>query len=155
MWLELPIGPFRVSTALTAIALWGLLYWRYRRWGQATAGVAAWLAGYEVLYIGTGTLIHGWSVSAFLWTANLSAWVLIAWMIGVRPNLWVLSVFVLSWLVWIVMGFVANTPGYPWRWEDEVINVTTKTLLATAYATPVAWSFVTHRAGSPKYMTGR
>lgn len=153
MWLELPIGPFRVSTALTAIALGVWLLWRYRRWTAAVAGVMAWLAAYEVLYIGTGTLLHGWPFSAFLWTANLSAWVLLAWVIGVRPNPWLLLPFGASWLIWMAIGFVANTPGYPWRWDDEVINVITKSVLAVAYAVPATWSPLMHQAGSPAHRT--
>ncbi len=141
-WLWLPaLGPIRVSTIVTAIAIFAIVAWKRRSPAIAVLVVMAWASAYEVGYNALGTLLHGWSLGYVAWLgAALAGWIVLAHVRGVVPDLWLLIATASLTVVWILTGFEANSaslagPGYTKSFAmlPEALNEGTKTLLGLAY----------------------
>jgi hypothetical protein len=119
-----------------------VIIWRRRDPVLALAALLAWASAYEILYAGTGTFMHGWAVPPYVWmTAAIAGWVVLAHVLGLILNRWVLVALALVWLLWVATGFESNVPSglttnglsRPFSWAAEVYNELSKTLLALAY----------------------
>jgi hypothetical protein len=142
-WVLLPVvGPIRISTVAAGLLIVVVILWRRRALLSALIALMAWASAYEILYSGTGSAIHGWPVSNFVWmTAAVGGWVILAHVWGIVPNRWLLLAVGLVWVIWIVTGFnsnvptVAGTAGFPkgFSYSSEILNELSKTLLALAY----------------------
>jgi hypothetical protein len=136
------VGPIRISTVVVALAIVVVVLWRKHSMLTALITVMAWVSAYEILFHGTGVLMHGWSAAYFLWmTAAVAGWVVLSHVYGIVPDRWLLVGFAAAWLLWVLMGFQSNSPtvagtaGFPRQFAvaAEVLNVATKTLLGAAY----------------------
>jgi hypothetical protein len=141
IWVDVSIitfgvwGYVRISTVLTAIVLFILITYRFRKPWIAFTAVAAWLTLYEILFLFTDSLINGgpWNHTVGL-TIALIAWPLLAHTQGIRPNKWLILLFTATWFTWVLFGFQYNMKDVdPFIMHDEFLNVLTKTLLAGAY----------------------
>jgi hypothetical protein len=141
IWSPLPGQP-RWSSVITGIAVFLVVLRRTWRPLNAAAATMAWLCGYEILYEATGTLLHGWSLGTLaLTTVGTGGWLILAYVLGIRPDRRVFAGFVVLWAVWIIAGYESNMPdriipgaAATWSWRDELLNVGTKVLLAVAVA---------------------
>jgi hypothetical protein len=142
IWSPLP-GSVRWSTVATGAVLFATVLWQTRRPVGAVAVTMAWLCGFEILYQATGAVVHRWSLGTLTLTvAGTGGWLLLAYLLGVRPNRALTVVVVAVWIIWIALGFESNMPdriipgaATVWSWRDELLNVGTKTLLALALLT--------------------
>jgi hypothetical protein len=142
-WLVLPVaGPIRISTVAAGMLLVALIVWRRRDPLLALVALLAWVSAYEILYQATGVVMHGWGFTLFAWmTAAVAGWVLLAWVLGLVPNRWLLAGMLCIWIVWVASSFNSNSPiapgsaGHPAGFSawDELLNEASKTLLAAAY----------------------
>jgi hypothetical protein len=142
-WIWLPVvGPIRISTVLAGMAILIVIIGRRRAPLTALIALMAWASAYEILYSATGTAIHGWSVSGFVWmTAAVGGWVVLSHVRGIVPDRRLVLLMAVAWGIWIVTGFnsnapsVAGTPGFPKDFSvaNEVLNELTKSLLGLAY----------------------
>ena len=127
---------------LAGVLMVAVILWRRRDPVLALVALLAWASAYEILYSGTGTLMHGWPMPPFVWeTAATAGWVLLAYVLGLRPKRWLLLALALVWLLWVATGFESNVPSLTrttgvqpgFSMFDEVCNEVSKTLLALAY----------------------
>lgn len=139
-WLWSPFAQVRWSTVLTAVAIVLVITWQTRRPITAVVTALAWLSGFEILYQATGAVLHGWSLMTLTYTVTgTTGWLVAAYLLGVRPDVRLLVLFGIVWVVWIAAGYRSNMPDriitgadVTYSWSDELLNVATKTVLAAA-----------------------
>ena len=135
IWLYYPGGQVRLSTALMALTILVCVTWRTRRPHVAVVAVMAWISLFEVAWQGFTTLAHGgrWAYEAWFVAAVIS-WVLLAHVLGVRPDWRLLLISAAALLAWLAVGFDSNWAGRPpYNVRDEVLNEVSKTALGLAY----------------------
>ncbi|MFH0848078.1 MAG: hypothetical protein V1857_01065 [archaeon] len=137
IWTDLGfIGVIRTSTILTALALFFFVLWRLRRPLIALLSVMAWVSLYEILWNLTDLFLHGGSLTHSFWqnTAIIS-YPILARTQGTRLNRTIMMLFSVFWIIWILSGFNSNNFNVePFILSNEILNITTKAILAMAYA---------------------
>jgi len=139
-WVYSPVMGGRWSTVLTWAALLVVVSWQTRNPARGLVLAMAWLSGYEILYQATGSILHGWSRQTLAFTiTGTTGWLIAAYLFGFRPEWRTLSLLAMLWVAWIAGGYNSNMadriiPGanWHWSWSDELLNVSTKTMLAIA-----------------------
>src|SRR5271157_1808446 len=106
VWAYLPIfGAVRYTTIVTAIVVAVIISWRTRKLWLGPLATLAWASAYEIIYVCTGTLLQGWDVYKTAWmSVAVIAWVLLAYVKGVRTDKIVLALFTGTWVIWILAG---------------------------------------------------
>ncbi|HEY1421101.1 MAG TPA: hypothetical protein VGG90_10375 [Candidatus Dormibacteraeota bacterium] len=128
-------GVIRVSTVITVLLMLVWVGILRRRPALAVFAVAGWLVAFEILFNWSGTIALGWSWrTSARDTALWGGWVLAAYLVGVRPEIRLVGLAAVFWVVWLVTGFHFNLVGNPGiSWPAEAINEATKTALAAAF----------------------
>src|SRR5215472_3996063 len=141
-WIWSPLHGVRWTTVVTWVVLFALVSWRLRNPIKGFVAAMAWLSGYEILYQATGSVLHGWSLETLMFTTTgTTGWLIATYLFGIRPSWAMLGVFVVLWGAWIGTGYHSNMPdriiggaNWHWSWADEMLNVSTKTVLALTLA---------------------
>jgi len=137
VWFWIPsIGPIRISTLLGAVVVFTVVAVGRRSILAGIVTVVAWTSVFETIYHVVGIVGYHWPMADFVWgTAAVAGWVILAWLMGIRPD-WRISVlFLVAMTTWIVTGFHYNVAGQvaPLNWGNEILNEVTKSLLGLAY----------------------
>lgn len=136
-WIDLGfMGYIRITTVLTALLLFFYALYRTRKPITAFLAMMAWASLYEIIWLLTDMLMHNQPVTNVFWiSAALTAWPLLAYTRDIKPERLFLFVFAITWMIWILTGFNGNHRGVePYSWTNEAIYVSTKSLIALAYA---------------------
>ena len=136
VWLQLPFGPIRTSTVVTALVLFISVAVVRRDLLRPVVVVVAWTGFFEILYQAVGIIGFHWPLSNFVWEAGaLAGWIILAGVLGFWPDWQVSLLFVALMLVWIASGYHYNVAGQsaPINARDEILNEASKTALAVAY----------------------
>jgi len=150
LWIFVGPAPIRLSTVMTFLSVLVFVTWRFRSKGWVAAfynGVVAALFTfflYEVLFNVTGGfpptgILPFWGVGLLVCSILLGLLQARKHFALRRVSIVLLSVFIVDWFVWILVGFPFNfPPTQPLNLSAEVFNVTTKLLLPFGYATGLA-----------------
>jgi hypothetical protein len=136
VWFWLPVlGPIRASTVIAALITFGAISFRRRNPWVALVVVLAWASAFEIVYDVVGVAAFNWPLSPFVWqAAALLGWVILASVLGVRPDWRISMVFLTLMAAWAVTGFHLNQPGTSSiDLRAEVLNEAAKSTLAFAY----------------------
>lgn len=129
-------GPIRISTLVGAAVVFALIAIVKRDPLGGIVVVVAWTGVFETVYHLVGIVGYHWPLANFVWqTGALAGWVILAAVLGYRPD-WLLSiVFVVAMVVWIAAGFHYNVAGQaaPINVGSEVLNEVAKSSLGLAY----------------------
>ena len=138
---QLPFGMgVRTTTLIMSAVVFGAVLWQTRRPGLAFTVLAAWISSYELVYVFTGFALQRWAFTYAIASTGGLGWVLLALVLGHRPQPAWLAVFAMGWLLWIVAGFHANDHAHIVSALQEGLNVGTKTALGLAYAFGGRWA---------------
>lgn len=129
------LGAVRISTVAMAVLILVTATVITRRPLVAMVAVMAWVATFETLYHVVGYLFASWPfpAGAFSWgTLAVAGWMILAWVLGIRPEWRLLLVFLGAMVVWVLTGYHSNVPGGPWSSFEEALNELAKTSLGAA-----------------------
>jgi hypothetical protein len=134
IWAHLPVGDFRWSTVAMALLVLAAVTFR-RGLPLAAVTVLAWVSAFETIDNLVGGLGFHWPLTSVVWVSGaLLGWVVLAHVVGVRPNPAALVLFALVMVAWIATGFHYNVAhGATFDYAGEAFNELAKTLLGVAY----------------------
>jgi hypothetical protein len=150
LWVFVGPAPIRLSTILTFLLVFVFVAWRFRvtRWLTALYnGVVAALFTlflYEVLFNVTGgfpptDMLPFWGVGLLVCSILLGLLQAKNHFVPGRLSIVLLSVFIVDWLLWVLVGFPFNLPSTePLNLVAEFFNVSTKLLLPFGYGTALS-----------------
>jgi hypothetical protein len=129
------LGPIRATTVIAALTVFGAISIRRRNPMLALVTVLAWASAFEIVYDAVGVIAFAWAFSPFVWqTAALLGWVILAALVGVRPDWLIGIVFLVLMAAWAFTGFRFNLPGTTtFDARAEFLNEAAKSTLALAY----------------------